>query len=223
MTTAASAATEAPAWELRLRGAKAQIQESQDSIDITEYLVNPGSFSIDHQSLSRAEDGIEELKQRAGKLREHLTLLRSNSPSDKFKPIIQKLINNHQELSNDLKAVTDRLQNDRVDKRTALERVKEAHQRAKKQSNDGIERAFEDAINVIHGLPYDLQEAAADAWVLISDQFIAFANKLFNAFSDIVSAIAQWPANVWGKVKGDWNTVKGIFENIWQWFNHLSG
>ncbi|KAK4060258.1 uncharacterized protein Triagg1_10808 [Trichoderma aggressivum f. europaeum] len=226
MTTVASTATEAPTWKLRLRSAQAQIkaQESQGTINITAYLANPESFGIGHQSLHSAEDGVEKLNQHAGKLKDHLTLLRANSASDdKFEPITRALIQDHQNLSDDLKVVTDRLQDDRVDKRTAMERMREARQRAKKQSIDSIDKSYDNAVEITEHQPEDQQETAADAWVLIYDQFLELTDKIFNLFLDMHNAISQWLVDVWENVKEAWNKMKGVFVEIWQWFNDLFG
>ncbi|PKK46039.1 hypothetical protein CI102_9970 [Trichoderma harzianum] len=228
MTTIASTANETSAWKLRLRGAqakaKAKVQESQGSINITAYLANPESFGVDHQSLHGAEDGVEKLKQYAGKLKERLALLRANPTSDdKFEPITRALIEDHQNLSDDLKAVTDKLQDDKVDKRTAMETMREARQRAKKQSINSIDRSYDDAVEITDHQPEDQQETVADAWVLIYDQFLKFTDKIFNLFLDMHNAISQWLEDVWEKVKEVWNTMKGVFVEIWQWFNNLSG
>ncbi|KAL6832187.1 hypothetical protein V8C40DRAFT_238065 [Trichoderma camerunense] len=228
MTTVASTANETSAWKLRLRGAQAQakarIQESQGSINITAYLANPESFGIDHQSLHSAEDGVEKLKQHAEKLKEHLTLLRANPTSDdKFEPITRALIDDHRNLSGDVKAVTDKLQDDKVDKQTAMEKMREARQRAKKQSIYSIDRSYDNAVEITDHQPEDQQETVADAWVLIYDQFLKFTDKIFNLFLDMHNAISQWPEDVWEKVKEAWNTMKGVFVEIYQWFNDLFG
>ncbi|PNP51310.1 hypothetical protein THARTR1_08067 [Trichoderma harzianum] len=228
MTTIASTATEAPAWKLRLRSAQAQAQakaqESQGNINITTYLANPKPFGIDHQSIQSAEDGVEKLKQHAGNLNEHLLLFRANFTSDnKFEPVTRALIQDHQNLCDDLKAITDRLQDDKVEKRTAMERMREARQRAKKQSIDSIDRSYDKAVEITEHQPEDQQETTADAWVLIYDQFLKFTNKIFNVFLDMHNIIAQWPIDVWEKAKEAWNTVKGVFVEICQWFNDLFG
>ncbi|KKP00037.1 hypothetical protein THAR02_07850 [Trichoderma harzianum] len=228
MTTVASTATESSAWKLRLLGAqaqaKAQAQESQGSINTTAHLANSESFRIDYQSLPSAEDDVEELKQHAGKIKEHLTLLRANRASDvKFEPITRALIEDHQNLSDDLKVVTNKLQDDKVDKQTAMEKMREARQRAKKQSIDGIDRSYDNAVEITDHQPEDQQEAVADAWVLIYDQFVKFTEKIFNIFLDMHNAISQWLEDVWEKVKESWNTMKGVFAEIWQWFNDLFG
>lgn len=227
-STAASTAIDVPAWKLRLRGAQAQAkdktQESQGSIDMTAYFASSESFDIDHQSFHGAEDGAEKLKQHAGKLKEHLTLLRANSTSnDKFKPVTRALIDDHRNLSGDVKAVTDKLQDDKADKRTAMEKMREARQQAKKQSIDSIDRSYDNAVEITDHQPEDQQETVADAWVLIYDQFLKFTDKIFNLFLNMHNAISQWPEDVWEKVKEAWNTMKGVFVEIYQWFNELFG
>ncbi|KAL7952859.1 hypothetical protein V8C34DRAFT_322031 [Trichoderma compactum] len=189
---------------------------------MTAYLANPESSGIDHQSLHSAEDGVEKLKQHEGELKKHLTLFRANSTSDDgFEPITRALIDDHQNLSDNFKAVTDKLQDDKADKRTAMERMREARQRAKKQSIDCIDRSYDNAVEIIEHQPEDQQETAADAWVLIYDQFLKFTDKIFNLFLDMHNAISQWPLDVWEKVKEAWNTMKGFFVEIWQWFKDL--
>lgn len=104
-----------------------------------------------------------------------------------------------------------------------MEKMREARQRAKKQSIDSIDRSYDDAVEITEHQPEDQQETAADAWVLIYDQFLKLTDRIFNLFLDMHNAISQWSVDVWEKVKEAWNTMKGVFVEIWQWFNDLFG
>ncbi|KAM0260604.1 hypothetical protein ACHAQJ_002666 [Trichoderma viride] len=223
MATATSTATEHPTWKLKLRGVKADLQTSQVNDSVAGYLSGrPESFGIDLGSISSAEDGVEKLREHAGKLKAHLASFRANSAADDiFKPIGKTVINEHQKASDDLKAITQKLQDDRVDKKTAKDRMGEGREKAKNQSNASIDKAFDAAEAKIDSLPESQQDNAADAWMAFIDGFVSFWNSIWGQFSNMLSIIAQWPSNVWEKIKAAWNTVKGIFDYIWNWFGGL--
>ncbi|KAL6792596.1 hypothetical protein GGI42DRAFT_346363 [Trichoderma sp. SZMC 28013] len=194
MTTVASTATEVPAWKLRLRSARAQAKAQESQGSI-----NTTAYLANPGSFSIDHQGLHSAEDGAETLKRHAGKLKEHL------------------------TLFHRLQDDKVDKRTAMEKMREARQRAKKQSIDSIDRSYDDAVEITEHQPEDQQETAADAWVLIYDQFLKLTDRIFNLFLDMHNAISQWSVDVWEKVKEAWNTMKGVFVEIWQWFNDLFG
>lgn len=217
-------ATENPTWKLRIRDVKSELQTSQGSNDPAGYSsANPVSFGIDLSSIHSAEDGAEQLKAHAGKLKQHWVSLRANSfvPEDIFKSITKTLIEEHQKISDEFHEVSNKLKNDRVDRQTAQTRMQAGRQNVKLQSESSIDKTFDDAEMKIDSLPEPQQDAAVDIWLGIFEGFLGFWQNVLNQFLDMLNAIFMWPANVWEIVDKAWNTVNALFVEIWNWFNRL--
>lgn len=223
MATVTSTATELPSWKLRLRGVAAHYK-SLDSDDLPKFIgARPKSFGVDLKDIQSFNGGFEKLKEaHAGKVKEQLASFGADASYDgALKSIGTTLISEHQESSDELKDMTDKLKNEGADKKTAKERMEEGRKKAKDKSNDSIDKAFDAAEAKIDSLPTDQQDKATDVWLSISDGFLAFWNQVLQGFLDIVNAFVQWLASVWETVKNVWNDVKDVFETAWSWFKGL--
>jgi len=235
MATVTSTTTEVPAWKLRLRSTKLQVQSFQANDNMAGYFsANPSSFGVDLQSIRDAPGSVEKLEEHAGMLKQTLTLLSASAASSDnttsgsttsvsvdFKPISKTLIAEHQKASDELKDETQKIKDDKATKKTAKERMEAGREKAKKKSSASIDKAFDAAEVRIDSLPEADQDKATDVWLGISDAFLVFWDKVLAGFLAILNAIVDWLATVWDTVKTAWNTVKNVFVDAWKWFSGL--
>ncbi|KAK7431999.1 hypothetical protein QQZ08_001289 [Neonectria magnoliae] len=223
MATVTSTATELPAWKLRLRGVAAHYK-SLKSEDVPNFFATrPESFGVSLQGIQFSDGGLDKLKEaHAGKVKEQLAGFSADASYDgALKSIGSTLISEHQETSDDVKGITDKLKDEGANKQTAKERMEEGRKKAKEKSNESIDKAFDAAEATIDSLPQSQQDKATDVWLSISDGFLSFWNEVLQGFLEIVNAFVDWLASVWETVKNVWNDVKNVFESAWDWFKGL--
>lgn len=163
----------------------------------------------------------------ADKLKAKLSELAASIPKetqDEIDFLCKEMIKDHDDISQDAQAVSDNLQAQGADQQTAAQKLESERVRVLKLSTDIINKTFNGVLSTIKELPEYQANAAVDTWVLISEGFMTFWDKVMGDIGSVIKAVIEWLSSVWETVTGCWASVKAVFVNAWNWFqNVISG
>ncbi|KAL1851192.1 hypothetical protein Plec18170_006516 [Paecilomyces lecythidis] len=220
--------SEIPAWKAKVRGMAAHYKTCREKDDMGAFFaMYRTSFGDEVQNaFVSGPEGLANLqKLHAGKLSGFQRGFNLAAAQNKSDPTLHKLgkelISDHESTSKEIEQTTKDLKDSKASRETAKQRMEEARERAKKKSNDIIDKKFDEALAYMDTLPPEKQDRAADLWIGLSNGFLRFWENVMGLVLDVIKTVIAWLANVWETVKKFVIAIKDTFVAAWNWFTGL--